>query len=88
MAQFAVDALNSLHSSFITGLSSFGVPGVPWHTQILACQLTLFQLGGTNTVQNLMSEKKKEIYLILQPREGLYILDLMVDLAKKLSIHL
>ena len=25
------------------GLSSLGVPGVPWHTQILADQLTLFQ---------------------------------------------
>ena len=29
-------------------LSSLGVPGVPWHTQILADQLTLFQLGGTD----------------------------------------
>jgi hypothetical protein len=24
------------------------VPGVPWHTQILADQLTLFQPGGTD----------------------------------------
>ena len=24
------------------------MPGVPWHTQILADQLTLFQPGGTN----------------------------------------
>ena len=31
----------------MTGLSSLGVPGVPWHTQILADQLTLFQPGGT-----------------------------------------
>ena len=30
------------------GLSSLGVPGVPWHTQILADQLTLFQSGGTD----------------------------------------
>ena len=30
------------------GLSSLGVPGVPWHTQILAGQLTLFQPGGTD----------------------------------------
>ena len=30
------------------GLSSLGVPGVPWHTQILAGQLTLFRPGGTN----------------------------------------
>ena len=27
---------------------SLGVPGVPWHTQILADQLTLFQPGGTD----------------------------------------
>ena len=32
----------------IAGLLSLGVPGVPWHTQILADQLTLFQPGGTN----------------------------------------
>ena len=25
-----------------------GVPGVPWHTQYLADQLTLFQPGGTD----------------------------------------
>ena len=30
----------------VTGLSSLGVPGVPWHTQILADQLTLIQPGG------------------------------------------
>ena len=30
----------------ITGVSSLEVPGVPWHTQILADQLTLFQPGG------------------------------------------
>ena len=34
--------------SFKAGLSSLGVPGVPWHTQILADQLTLFQPGGTD----------------------------------------
>jgi hypothetical protein len=28
------------------GLSSLDVPGVPWHTQILADQLTLFEPGG------------------------------------------
>ena len=32
----------------LAGVSSLGVPGVPWHTQILADQLTLFQLGGTD----------------------------------------
>jgi hypothetical protein len=32
----------------ISGLSSLGVPGVQWHTQILADQLTLFQPGGTD----------------------------------------
>ena len=31
-----------------SGLSSLGVPGVPWHTQILADQLTLFQQGETD----------------------------------------
>ena len=31
-----------------SGPSSLGVPGVPWHTQILADQLTLFQPGGTD----------------------------------------
>jgi len=30
------------------GLLSLGVPGLPWHTQILADQLTLFQPGGTD----------------------------------------
>ena len=32
-------------------LSSLGVPGVPWHTQIFADQLTLFQPGGTDYAQ-------------------------------------
>ena len=32
----------------ISGVSSLGVPGVPWHPQILADQLTLSQPGGTN----------------------------------------
>ena len=31
-----------------TGPSSLGVPGVPWHTHILADQLTLFQPWGTD----------------------------------------
>ena len=31
-----------------SSLSSLGVPGVPWHTQILADQLTLFLPGGTD----------------------------------------
>ena len=30
------------------GLSSLGEPGVPWHIQSLADQLTLFQPGGTD----------------------------------------
>ena len=41
----------SLHTVIGTGLSSLGVPGVPWHTQILADQLTLFQPGGTDYAQ-------------------------------------
>ena len=32
----------------MAGLSSLGVPGVPWHTQILVDQLTLFQPGETD----------------------------------------
>ena len=35
-------------TNWSSGLSSLGVPGVPWHTQILADQLTLFQPGGTD----------------------------------------
>ena len=34
-----------------SGVSSLGVPGVPWHTQILADQLTIFQPGGTDYAQ-------------------------------------
>ena len=30
----------------IQGLLSLGVPGVPWHSQILADQLTLSEPGG------------------------------------------
>ena len=33
------------------GPSSLGVPGVPWHTQYLADQLTLFQPGGSDYTQ-------------------------------------
>ena len=33
---------------YSSGLSSLGVPSVPWHTHILADQLTLFQPGGTD----------------------------------------
>ena len=32
----------------LTSLSSLAVPGMPWHTQILADQLTLFQPWGTD----------------------------------------
>ena len=42
--------MNNPYSVFITGLSSLGVPGVPWHTQILADQLTLSEPGETNYV--------------------------------------
>ena len=37
----------SLHDPH-SGVSSLGVPGVPWHPQILADQLILSQLGGTD----------------------------------------
>ena len=42
---------NRLQFKGSAGLSSLGVPvvpGVPWHTQILADQLTLFQPGRTD----------------------------------------
>ena len=32
----------------VAGLSSLGVPGVPWHPQILADQLTLSQPRGAD----------------------------------------
>ena len=35
-----------LKKHVIAGLLSLDVPGVPWHTQILADLLTLFQPGG------------------------------------------
>ena len=35
-------------SDTYSGLSSLGVPGVPWQTQYFADQLTLFQPGGTD----------------------------------------
>ena len=36
-----------LFTVYSAGVSSLaGVPGVSWHTQILADQLTLFQSGG------------------------------------------
>ena len=36
------------HTIIRPDLLSLGVPGVPWQTQILADQLTLFQPGGTD----------------------------------------
>ena len=33
------------HICYLSGLSSLGVPGVPWHPQILANKLTLSQPG-------------------------------------------
>ena len=35
-------------SLYIPGLSSLGVPGVPWHPQFLADQLTLSQPWGAD----------------------------------------
>ena len=37
-----------------TGVSSLGVPGVPWHPQILADQLTLSQPGGADYAHHIM----------------------------------
>ena len=42
----AIQHLLKLVNLQYTGVSSLGVPGVPWHTQILADRLTLFQTGG------------------------------------------
>ena len=39
---------NLIFIIYVPGVSSLGVPGVPWHTQILADQLILFQPGGTD----------------------------------------
>ena len=50
-----------------SGLSSLGVPGVPWHTQILADQLTLFQPGGTDYVHLI---KYYWHTLIFRPSDG------------------
>ena len=40
--------ISVIKSILFTGLSSLGVVGVPWHTQILTDQLTLFQPRGTD----------------------------------------
>ena len=45
---FFVIIFSTLGNNRGPGPSSLGVPGVPWHTQILADQLTLFQPGGTD----------------------------------------
>ena len=37
------------------GLSSTGVPGVPWHPQILVEQLTLSQLGGADCAHHIIT---------------------------------
>ena len=40
--------VHTLSLKYLAGVSSLGVPGVPWHTQILADQLTLSQPGGAD----------------------------------------
>ena len=40
------ERLKKTYNSGLLSLGVPGVPGVPWHTQILADQLTLFQPGG------------------------------------------
>ena len=67
------------------GLSSLGVPGVPWHTQILADHLTLFQPGGTDFAHLITTgtpgfsdlptalqwrEIKCQIYLVNEDKNG------------------
>ena len=43
---FSFDSKQKGNIHYIPGPSSLGVPGVPWHTQYSADQLTLFQPGG------------------------------------------
>ena len=45
---------NNFIERLLTGLSSLGVRGVPWHTQILADQLTLPQPGGTDCAHQII----------------------------------
>ena len=44
--------MRRLTNSVWASLSSLGVPGVPWHTQILADQLTLPHPGGCRLCQS------------------------------------
>ena len=46
--------LGALGCHCTSGLSSLGVPGVPWHPQILADQLTLPKPGGTVYAQQII----------------------------------
>ena len=39
-----------------TGVSSLGVPGVPWHPQILADQFTLSQPGGADYAKRISND--------------------------------
>ena len=42
------DKAGRTHTAHHPGVSSLGVLGVSWHPQILADQLTLYHLGGTD----------------------------------------
>ena len=56
-----------LYTTTRTDPSSLGVPGVPWHTQYLADQLTLFQPGGTNNDHHIANDTPKFSYLLPIP---------------------
>ena len=64
------------------GLSSLGVPGVPWHTQYLADQLTLFQPGGTNyahQITTVNSRFKKDLNLQIHLHKAFFSDDQFLD---------
>ena len=51
-------------SACVAGLSSLGVPGVPWHPQILADQLTLYQPRGADyTHQIIVAPRQARLWL-------------------------
>ena len=50
------------------GVPSQGVPGVPWHTQIWADQLTLLKAGGTDYAHLITGTPGFQIFqLVLLP---------------------
>ena len=46
----------------MSGVSSLGVLGVPWHPQILTDQLTLSQPGGTDYANQIIPTQRRELF--------------------------